>query len=103
MNRINVGHQPQGYQPATLTELCSTLLKVVAIAALVFGVIFGSKQWILIGAISGILSIAAYAYSQFPTLESCNDWIQRVIFGVRNPPQHLRTPSKRPQQLIIPE
>lgn len=78
----------QSVQPETLTDLCTTLLKIIAIAAFVFGIIFGSKQWILIGAISGILSIAAYVYSQFSSNESCKDWINRVVFGIRAPPHH---------------
>jgi hypothetical protein len=84
-----LAREQQDFQPATLTELCATLLKIVAIAAFVFGVIFGSKQWILVAAVSGTLSIAAYVYSQSSSDENWGDWIQRVFFNIRRSPHHL--------------
>jgi len=87
-----VGRGQPDFQPATLTELCATLLKIIAIAAFVFGVIFGSKHWILVGAVSGILSIAAYVYSQSSSNETWEDWVKRVLFNTRRSP-HLTPPS----------
>ena len=90
-----LGHRFQDFETTSLAELSASLLKIVAIAALVFGVIFGTKQWLFIGAASGILSITLYAYSQSGTDESWTDWIGRIVFSVRREPPSPRTPESR--------
>lgn len=84
-------------QPQTVIELCSDLLKIVALAAFVFGVILGSKHWIFVAIISGILSIAAYAYSQSSNTETWDDWMRLMVFGVRRSPivQYPAQPTPR--------
>lgn len=103
-----LAHRFQDVQTPSLVELSASLLKIVAIAALVFGVILGAKQWLFIGAASGILSITLYAYSQSGTDESWNEWISRIIFSVRREPASPRSPENtdgehHPRSFLTPK
>lgn len=65
----------------TAVDLFVSLLKIVSVATLVFGIILGSRPWFYVAGASGILSVTLYAYSQSGTDEPWGKWIVRIALS----------------------
>jgi hypothetical protein len=96
-------HRFHDFQPATLVDLSASLLKMVALAAFVFGIIFGNTGWLYFAAVSGILSITLYSYSQSGTDESWTEWISRIVFSVRESPRTPGSPETSTRRMHTPK
>lgn len=96
-------HRFHDFQPATLVDLSASLLKMVSLAAIVFGVIFGNTGWLYFAAVSGILSITLYSYSQAGTDESWTEWISRIVFSVKESPRTPESPDPSVRKMHTPK
>lgn len=80
--------------PRNLIQLSEALLKVIAIAALVFAVILGSKKCLLISAICLMLVVIIYACSHLP--------VNKIVEKMRSLWAKRKTSTKiTPARVII--